>query len=699
MKHLAAIITMLLVTGFANSIIAQEILNDKRLAGLDSTVNRALTSLHAAGVAVAVVEKNKIIYTAGFGYRDYEKKLPMTPNTILAIGSCTKAFTASLLGILAGEEKLDLEKPVHHYLPRLKFHNDYLTNHVTALDMMSHRTGLPRHDYAWYGARNISRDSFFNRIQYLEPSAELRQKWQYNNFMYMAQGVLAQELTGKTWEENLRERIFRPLNMNSTFFTIPELEKNPDHAIGYGNKKDSIIRRPYRPLDAIGPAGSINSNVKDMANWAILWINGGKLNNKEIIPSNYIRKATSSQMPMSAGFPDAKTPDVFFANYGLGWMLASYKGHYRVEHGGNIDGFSASVCIMPTDSIGIIVLTNQDGSSVTSVVRNTILDKLLNLNPTDWTSRILQANMAAAANEDESEEADSLAGKTNTKPSHALADYAGNYTNPGYGTIVITEDKGKLKLVYNSHHLVLKHYHYDVFNATSEDASTEGISVKMRFSINYKGDIESVASGDFEPSVKEIVFKRAVTEITVKKEQLQKYAGEYDLSGTEVKFYLKNDKLYAFLEGQPEYELIPTKKDAFSIKILEGYDIIFTVNDKDQVTEAMFAQPNGNFKAIRKAFMKKEDIKPIKVKKETLSGYTGEYDLNGTTVKIYIKEQNILMASVPGQPDYELVPVAKDEFVLKVRSSYKVTFTMNEQGTSTALSFIQPNGTFNAKRK
>ncbi len=150
--------------------------------------------------------------------------------------------------------------------------------------------------------------------------------------------------------------------MSSSNFTIDDLKKNKDAAFGYTVYKDSLIRKTdYYNINAMGPAGSINSNVTEMANWAITWINGGKFNGKEILPATYVKEAMSSQMIIGAGLPDKEIPDAHFSNYGFGWMLSSYRGHYRVEHGGNIDGFSASTSFYPSDSIGIIVLTNQNG--------------------------------------------------------------------------------------------------------------------------------------------------------------------------------------------------------------------------------------------------------------------------------------------------------------------------------------------------
>jgi CubicO group peptidase (beta-lactamase class C family) len=206
---------------------------DPRLKGLDTLVNRVLKEWHAPGVSIAVVEKNKVIYTGGFGYRDVNKKLPVTQTTLFAIGSCTKAFTASMLGMLQNEGKVDIEKPVRNYLPELRFYNDYLNDHVTLHDMMCHRTGLPRHDLSWYGS-TASRAELLKRIQFLEPTAELREKWQYNNFMFMAQGMVIEKITGKSWEENIKERILTASEWRVLLYRFQRWSNRP------------IIRSPIR---------------------------------------------------------------------------------------------------------------------------------------------------------------------------------------------------------------------------------------------------------------------------------------------------------------------------------------------------------------------------------------------------------------------------------------------------------------------
>lgn len=581
-------------------------IRDKRFDGLDTAFERVLKNWHAAGFAVAVVEKNKVVYEKGFGYRDVEKKLSVTPNTLFAIGSCTKAFTASLIGLLEKDGKVDIDKPVNLYMPGLKFFNDPMNNTITLRDMMSHRTGLPRHDYSWYLFSSSSRDSILQRIQYQEPTAPVRDKWQYNNFMFAAQGAIVEKLTNKSWEENVRQSFFIPLGMVNSNFTIKDWKAYGESSLGYGVKKDSIIKKlDYYNIAAMSPAGAINSSVHEMANWVITWINGGKYNGKEIIPSKHFTEAISPQAIIAPGLPTKEKPDVFFSTYGFGWFLASYKGHYRVEHGGNIDGFSASTCFFPTDSIGIIVLSNQNSSTVPGIVRNLIADRMLGIKYFDWNNDVKKSADKAKSTQDEAKKSATSNRKLNTTPTHPLKDYEGVYNNPGYGNFEVYLNKDSLFAKGGDNVLWLRHYHYDVFDIFGKDAK-EGIDtadagpVKIQFQMNASGDIETLTV-PFEAGLKPIVFTKQLKAKDIKKEDLQKYTGEYELSGATVKVYIKNDKtLYALVPGQPEYELVPIDKDKFGLKVISGYYIQFKVDDKNKVTDLTFIQPNGNFKAVKK---------------------------------------------------------------------------------------------------
>lgn len=572
---------------------------DPRLKGLDTFVVKVLKDWNAAGVTIAVVEKNKVVYTGGFGYRDLDKKLPVTESTQFAIGSCTKAFTACILGMLEKDGKLNIDKPVRTYLPELKFQNEYTNDHCTLRDMMCHRTGLPRHDLSWY-ASWAGRNELLERIQYMEPTAELRARWQYNNFMFLAQGVVIGKITGKSWEENMKEKILKPLGMDNTNLSTTDMEKSADHSLAFATKDSSIKAIAYRNIDAMGPAGSVNSCAKDMAKWLITWINDGKYEGKEIIPSSYRNDAITIQMAMGGGAPAAENPDVHISGYGLGWMLSSYRGHYRVEHGGGIDGFITTTGFFPSDSIGIFVSSNQGG--VSSSIRNFIADRMLKLSYRNWNKMQLDAMIKARDAAKAVKKNDSIGHKFNTKPSQELKNYTGTYKSPGYGSIEISMKDGGLVSKFNAIDIRLDHFHYDQFNAVILDPALEGQDpIRFTFHIDVSGDITKLTV-PFEGGVKDIEFVKETKAIVVKKSDLEKYVGEYELQpGAIAKFYIKGaNTLYAFIEGQPEFELVATDKNKFDLKIIKGYSVTFEENAKGEIVSASFVQPNGTFKATRK---------------------------------------------------------------------------------------------------
>ncbi|MCB0685063.1 MAG: serine hydrolase [Saprospiraceae bacterium] len=574
---------------------------DTRLEGLDTFVNRVLEDWKAPGISIAVVEKGKVIYTGGFGFRNVEEKLPVTQHTLFAIGSCTKAFTASMIGMLEKEGKLDLDKPVRNYLPELKFKNEYTNAHCTLRDMMCHRTGLPRHDYSWYGS-TASRHQLLERIQYLEPSAELREKYQYNNFMFMSLGVVIEKITGKSWEQNLEERILKPLKMDDTNMSIAALEEAKDRSLAYQSTEDEIKVIPYRNIDAIGPAGSINSSAADMSNWLLTWINNGLFEDEEIIPSGYRNQAITMQMASGGGLPGEENPDIHLFGYGLAWGVSSYGGHYRVEHSGGIDGFISTTSFFPSDSLGIFVVSNQGGPS--NSVRNFIADRMLGIADRNWRGVLLKQKNQFESNFKTSPNQDSLNQIKNTTPSHPDSSYTGSYENKGYGIAKIFLENDTLWIDYNEAgkrtKSYLQHYHYDVFRTRSTVEKTDNKNAtKLNFQTDEKGNV-SAFKIKIEPAVDELVFVRQATVLDIDPNDLEKYLGNYNLMGNTVKVYLRGDgTLMVLVPGQPDYELVPIGTDQFKIKVAEGYEVHFEVNDEHKVLSLSFVQPNGTFKAVK----------------------------------------------------------------------------------------------------
>lgn len=579
---------------------------DSRLKGLEKEMNEILEATKAAGFSVAIIEGDQLIYSNGFGYRDYENKIPADANTLFAIGSSTKAFTSAILGLLRDEGKLSFDDSPIKYIPELRFNNEAMNNQIIIKDMMCHRTGLPRHDISWYLFPTFNKDSLLMRIEHQEPFTGVRQTWYYNNFMFLAQGVLAERITGNSWEDNIRTHFFKPLGMTRSNLSIAELEKSENASLGYELEKDSIIRKmDYYKIAGMAPAGSINSSANEMANWLITWINHGEYQGEKILPRNYVDEAMSAQMVVGGGIPGAEHADLHFATYGYGWFASSYRGHYRVEHGGNIDGFSANVAFFPSDEIGIVVLANQNGSSVPYLVRNVIADRMLNQESGNWIREYIEEQEEAKASRAMKEEGEEESSRVaNTSPSHIVPQYTGAYSNPGYGEFEIFESNDSLFAQFPLEKFYLAHYHYDVFKPYVVEDNTiapdNDMGILFNFTTNIVGDISSVKI-NLEGAVDPINFAHSPNTIEVEEKELEQYVGDYEIEGMALQVYIKNENvLYLYVPGQPEYELLATGQHKFSIKTLDGFKTEFVAGDDGQIEAIKLIQPNGTFRAEKK---------------------------------------------------------------------------------------------------
>ncbi len=305
--------TPLLVFAFSCAIIskvwAQNALNnvDQRLAGLDSVAQRVLQDWNAAGCAIAVVEKGQVLFVGGFGYRDYAARLKVTENTLFQIGSCTKAFTCALMGSLANEGMLSLDGKVIDYLPAFRMQREDVGRCVTLRDFMCHRSGLLRHDLSWLQSPT-TRDSFVLRMAHLEMSADLRERWQYNNFGYTLLGRVAERVAQKSWEELVNERLLKPLGMDRARFDLWTLPASADVARGYRAFADSIRPIDYFRIEGMGPAGSLCASAVDLSRWLLLWLKGGVFEGRALLSPNYVQEALSARWQYPARCRRRKSP-------------------------------------------------------------------------------------------------------------------------------------------------------------------------------------------------------------------------------------------------------------------------------------------------------------------------------------------------------------------------------------------------------
>ncbi len=562
-----------------------------QLTGLREWVEEVRKDWDVPGVAIAIVKDDEVILSEGFGLRNVKENLPVTPDTLFAIGSSTKAFTAMAVAQLVDQGKLDWDKPVRDYLPEFKLASSFASEQITLRDMLCHRSGLPRHDLMWYNA-SFSREEIIHRVRHLELSKELRTTWQYQNIMYLTAGYIAGKQSGCSWESVVQGQILDKLGMTNTNFSVELAQQSADHARPYLKQKDEVRETPFRNIDTAGPAGSINSNLTDMVKWVLLHLNKGKFGEEQIVSEANLAEMHSPQMAIRQ---PSKYREVPHKSYGMGWFVEPYRGYNLIHHGGNIDGFTTLVTMMPEERIGIVILTNMNGTPLPTIIARNISDRLLGLEPVDWHGRAKEEVEKGKAAAEEGKQKAEAERKLDTKPSHPLADYAGDYEHPGYGIIKVEQEGDMLKATYNSLQLTVKHRHYDIFEAHNPLIE---FTFPVTFLINLKGDIDRLTI-QLETAVKPAEFVRVASSEMSEHSFLESFVGNYDLMGTLITVALKGSTLITTIPGQPSYELEPYRGMTFNLKGLLGYSVEFKIDADGGVTEMVINQPNGVFAGKR----------------------------------------------------------------------------------------------------
>lgn len=474
------------------------------LSGVDSFVNQMLIDWHVPGASVAIVKDGKLLYAKGYGFKDIQNNLPVTEKTLFPIASCTKSFTSAALAILADEGKLDWNKPIKEYLPDFQLQDEFATRTIAARDLVSHRTGLARHDLTWLYA-NLGRQSLYQRLKYLPLSKPLYAQYQYNNLMFMTAGVLIERISGKSWENFLREKILQPLNMTQTVLTYPELFQKEDYALSYRDSNGQWVEQGFGSnVDAIGPAGSIKSNAVEMANWLILQLNKGKFGEKQVVSETNLKENHTPQIIVSPA--EVPFSELGYAAYGMGWSINTYRGRLRLAHNGSIEGYRSQMAFFPNENIGIVILTNTGAADYYFVnsVCNYLSDKWLNLPVIDWSSRLKIAQAEAKAKQEKAKEEDAAKRRSGTSPSHPAEAYAGTYEHPAYGSFVLeSKSDGSYVGAFHGLPFTLTHYHYDIFDGTGIFDRT-----KFDFRISKTGEIERAVLS--LANAGEIEFRKAI---------------------------------------------------------------------------------------------------------------------------------------------------------------------------------------------
>ncbi len=563
---------------------------------LPEVMEKASEKWNIPGIAVGIVTADSVFFMQGFGTADIESGHEVTPDTRFAIGSTTKAFVGFAVSMLADEGVINLSDPVRTWMPDFRLYDNIATERLNAVDLLTHRSGLPRHDLAWYGSER-TREELFQSLRYLEPSEDIRVEFQYQNLMYMAAGVLIERTTGQSWEDFTQDRIFNPLGMNGANFSVNDLPKTDDFARGHVYMNDEISVIPYRSLDAVGPAGSINASASDMGKWLQFLLNDGKIGGQELVSKSAVDRLFYPRISFPAA--DSKTKA---RGYGLGWFTDVYEGHHYWHHSGGIDGFLASVGLLPDAGAAYVVLTNSSTNQAINEIPAIIVDHMLNLDPGDWRSRYFPDDEEPEAEPDETtpladgDEPDEDGRVTGTSPSFALEDYAGVYTHKGYGTAEVKYQDGSLAVKLNTLEFDLKHWHFDVFHASGD--VMPGQSIPVQFNMDTSARLVSFTA-QIEAAVDPIRFTKQADQRLTERSYLEQFAGDWLVEGVQsLKLEIRGENLIATLPNQPQYTLNAIDENLFELDGLPGFNLRFDSFD-DKATSATMIQPNGRFSVKR----------------------------------------------------------------------------------------------------
>lgn len=439
----------------------------------DEFVNKAMSDWRVPGLALSIVKDDAVVLAKGYGVKKIGEDTPVDEHTVFGIGSVTKPFTATALAALVSDGKLDWDDRVISYLPDFQHPDPWVTRELTIRDMMSHRTGLPRFvRILLRGAYDL--DTYLHRVRCLKAIASFRSRYHYTNTTFEAVGKMFPAMAGKSWEDFMQERIFDPLGMTASSTNVDALQNVANLSTPHANIGGEVRPITWRNIGS-DASGSINSNVVDMAQWVRLHLGKGAYQGKRLISPAAVNETHRPQIVIKpeeseVAFFHALKPDINFWTYGLGWFVSDYRGKKAVQHGGQIDGYSPTVALLPQENFGFAILTNIHETMLQVALTYVLFDAYLGGPQRDWNAELLQV-----AQQMEKEGAAAWqkiveARAEGTSPSLPLAKYAGTYVDNFCGEATVTEENGKLIVHYGpTSKADLAHWHYDTFRATWRD--------------------------------------------------------------------------------------------------------------------------------------------------------------------------------------------------------------------------------------
>ena len=638
-----------------------------QLAAIEKAIDEKRIELGIPGVSLVIVKEDAIIYMKGLGYKDFEKKISVTPDTLFAIGSASKAFTAMLALISADQGKLSLDDSPKKFLPYFKLSDPDADAKITIRDLLSHRSGLNRTDLAMVtGALN--RQELIQVAGMAKPTAKLGVKFQYQNIMYAAAGEAVARAENSTWDKLIETKIFKPLGMKASDTTVAAMQKARDFSFGYEfNSTTKVTRRlPQREISYVGPAGAINSSARDMAQWLRFMLSGGTVNGKRLVSEKAFNEAVSKQMNVAGP-----------VDYGLGWFLRQWNKHKFVDHGGNIDGFNSQVAFMPDQKLGFALLTNVTSSSLGAFATNTI-----------WKSLVNDPNLKE----------EKIAGPL-SDPKLEVGNYRLVAANVSF-EVTINSDKLTLTVPgqppYPLESLGGRRYKL-------ADPAPPGFYATFRPIKGKESETEMFLE---QPQGNLVLLKETVLGNTATNsspgDPLSIVVGSYESESSKqvIEIGMREGKVSLIVPGQPPYPLTESEKNKLrSPGLPETYWIDVVRDDADKVSGIVLNQPEGRFTFRRVSSSNLISVNELLAK--MIAAYGGEEALlkhksSVTTVAIDFENQGV---QAEGQISARAPNASVSDFRLMALGKQIATSTSYFDGTAggEVVSFA-PEDTYTGKR-
>ncbi|KPW05320.1 serine hydrolase [Pseudoalteromonas sp. P1-11] len=414
---------------------------------LEEVINTSMARFDVPGMAVAVVQDDKVVFAKGFGTSNLNTNAKVNKDTLFGIASNTKAFTSAALAKLVDEGKLSWDDRVIDHLPEFRLYDSYVTREMRVRDLLSHRSGLGlgQGDLMIWPSTDKSIKDILAGLQYLKPASSFRSQYAYNNLMFVTAGEVVARVSGMSWNDYIEKNILQPLHMENSragFSRIPKSNKN--WAIGHIPMDGKLNPFFVNYLEDFRGAGAIASSVNDMSQWLLTQLAGGKMPSGEQLFSE--KQQAQMWHPHITSMASKSAYEAYrqqFRGYGLGWSIEDYHGFKKLGHGGGILGMVSQVTLLPEKKLGIVILSNQQAFSALSAVTHEVLEDALELEDKDWVEELAKKHFASKQKAYANAKPDTPA---DYQPQLPNINYTGTLHDDWYGDVIIEQLDGKLRI-------------------------------------------------------------------------------------------------------------------------------------------------------------------------------------------------------------------------------------------------------------